>query len=291
MAYMKRRRTRSDRAIEHIDRLGTWTDVLLEPIFGKTGERVSFAQVFLRQDYKRALEGNPKAIKTMMQLLEAASKRQRARPGWRDDRPSFKIEKSSKAPDNQDFGLLLLGIGAVSSRDLERMPQRNEPGYESFIKGLRVTQLEGWVLEFAETNPDQFERSANYEQVSAQINVANRRDCAQWYAKRKRILADRVRITAPKDTRFKPGVSGNPKGRPTRFRGGLPMDDYLMKPVNFTQGGKTYRMTRIEALLRQVLAMAAKDEKIARIIMPFVVRLQKEEWLTASIEPIRFVRC
>lgn len=71
----------------------------------------------------------------------------------------------------------------------------------------------------------------------------------------------------PKNTQFKKGQSGNPKGRP---KGSANPDvlirKLLLKPVTVTQNGKATKVPVIEALLTKVLSMAASgDHKALRL--------------------------
>jgi hypothetical protein len=73
----------------------------------------------------------------------------------------------------------------------------------------------------------------------------------------------------PKDSRFKKGQSGNPRGRPKRRRMSV---SYLFRKVAGEQiaievdGGKMM-MTHLEALLRQVYTMALnKDADAVRLL-------------------------
>ena len=72
----------------------------------------------------------------------------------------------------------------------------------------------------------------------------------------------------PKNTQFKKGQSGNPKGRP---KGSTNPDvlirKLLLQPVTVTQNGKATKVPVIEALLTKVLSMAASgDHKALRLV-------------------------
>ena len=65
----------------------------------------------------------------------------------------------------------------------------------------------------------------------------------------------------PKHTRFKPGKSGNPKGRPKvrkNFRALLA--EALFKKVTVSDGGQIREISRVEALLTALVAKAIKGD-------------------------------
>lgn len=84
----------------------------------------------------------------------------------------------------------------------------------------------------------------------------------------------------PVETRFKPGVSGNPSGRSKTSSGPSAhvqtkklleiIRDEFSRTVSVTEGGKQRRMMRGEALVRQILNEAAKNPRffseIARLL-------------------------
>lgn len=76
----------------------------------------------------------------------------------------------------------------------------------------------------------------------------------------------------PKHTQFKPGTSGNPKGRPN---GAPPVEDLLLrearKLVTVKIGGKVEKISKIEALVRQLFRLALEgDLQAARMVMSYL---------------------
>ena len=73
----------------------------------------------------------------------------------------------------------------------------------------------------------------------------------------------------PRHTQFKPGESGNPKGRPKK-RASLneTILSYLKKLVTITNAGKTQRVPMIDAIVMAHVAKAAKgDHRSTRLVL------------------------
>ena len=70
----------------------------------------------------------------------------------------------------------------------------------------------------------------------------------------------------PAKTRFKPGTSGNPKGRPKGKRNlATDIRNVYTDEVIIREGEKTYRITRLEALLRKQLERAFRGDERATL--------------------------
>ncbi|WP_421992475.1 DUF5681 domain-containing protein [Qipengyuania sp.] len=71
-----------------------------------------------------------------------------------------------------------------------------------------------------------------------------------------------------KDTRFRKGRSGNPKGRPRKSAGGAPFDIILDKRIPGVVNGEQRELTAEEAMQRQTLkdAFAGKRLAIRRVL-------------------------
>ena len=78
----------------------------------------------------------------------------------------------------------------------------------------------------------------------------------------------------PVESRFKPGQSGNPSGRPKKKL--TPMEAFfaeLDKPIVVKEGGKKRRMTREQALLMKTYSDAmAGDPSSRRIVYSIIER-------------------
>jgi hypothetical protein len=73
----------------------------------------------------------------------------------------------------------------------------------------------------------------------------------------------------PKATQFKPGQSGNPKGRP---RGSKNLDtlfaEELAQPVSLTENGKRKKIPKRQALVKQIVNKAlSNDPKAAAVVL------------------------
>jgi hypothetical protein len=75
----------------------------------------------------------------------------------------------------------------------------------------------------------------------------------------------------PKQHQFKPGQSGNPKGRNTAAahrEGSFPLHRVLMEEIEVKVGDKKATMTFLEAILKKQVAKAlAGDNKSAQILL------------------------
>ena len=66
----------------------------------------------------------------------------------------------------------------------------------------------------------------------------------------------------PKSTQFKPGISGNPKGRPKGSRPvGSLLQDIIQQKIAVTENGKTRRLPVIEIMLRRLANNAMRGEQ------------------------------
>jgi uncharacterized protein DUF5681 len=66
----------------------------------------------------------------------------------------------------------------------------------------------------------------------------------------------------PRGTRFKPGTSGNPKGRPKRAPSPLGeiVNDVLNEPVKYRENGRARTGTRREVALKQLVQRAINGD-------------------------------
>lgn len=70
----------------------------------------------------------------------------------------------------------------------------------------------------------------------------------------------------PKDTRWKKGQSGNPKGRPKADRTGpLDISDILNEPVEVMENGKVKQISKFEAMMKKTAQKAIAGDVRATI--------------------------
>ena len=90
----------------------------------------------------------------------------------------------------------------------------------------------------------------------------------------------------PKHTRFKPGQSGNPKGRPKgRTNLVAVLERELMRMVEVSENGQTKRVTKQAALARSIIHRGIKgDHKSAELVMRHLAQISEAETAPSSSE-------
>jgi|SRR6185312_10198910 len=91
----------------------------------------------------------------------------------------------------------------------------------------------------------------------------------------------------PDDTKFKPGQSGNPRGRP---KGSKNLSTLMMEAardhVSANIGGKTQRISKIQATTMQLATKAASGDNAA--IAKFLAWVDEIETRAAAARPAQF---
>jgi len=80
----------------------------------------------------------------------------------------------------------------------------------------------------------------------------------------------------PKQSRFQPGQSGNPKGRPRRARGlKAELRRELDELVDITEHGKAQKLPKRRVVLKSLIAKAAKgDVRAADRVIQYMIQLE-----------------
>ena len=78
----------------------------------------------------------------------------------------------------------------------------------------------------------------------------------------------------PQQTRFQPGRSGNPKGRPKGSRSvGAILQDIIRQKIAVTENGKTRRMSTLEVMFRRLVNDALRsDARAMKLLLSLVDR-------------------
>jgi hypothetical protein len=78
----------------------------------------------------------------------------------------------------------------------------------------------------------------------------------------------------PMETRFQPGMSGNPRGRPRGSRSiGAVLRDVIQHKIAVTENGKTRRIAALEIMLRRLVNDAVRsDPKAVKLLLSLVDR-------------------
>lgn len=80
----------------------------------------------------------------------------------------------------------------------------------------------------------------------------------------------------PRETRFRKGRSGNPRGRPRGSRNFASLiEEALAEPVIITENGRRKKATKLQAIVKQVVNKAAQgDHRSIQLLIAFTERQQ-----------------
>jgi hypothetical protein len=81
----------------------------------------------------------------------------------------------------------------------------------------------------------------------------------------------------PKNSQFKPGQSGNPKGRPKGIKNlNTDLEEELNEKLVLTEAGKTIETTKQRAMLKSLFAKALKgDTRASNILLNLIIGLEQ----------------
>jgi Family of unknown function (DUF5681) len=92
----------------------------------------------------------------------------------------------------------------------------------------------------------------------------------------------------PKETQFKPGRSGNPKGRPKGPRSiGAILREAIGQKVPVAEGGRTRRLPALEVMLRRLVNEAMRsDPKAIKLLLSLVERYTESTELEPHLDEL-----
>jgi len=92
----------------------------------------------------------------------------------------------------------------------------------------------------------------------------------------------------PKHSRFKPGQSGNPKGRPKGARGlKTELAEELNERISVTESGSVRKVSKLRAVLKAMTAKALSgDPRAANVVLNLVQSVLDDEPADEKSKPI-----
>jgi hypothetical protein len=267
---------------------GVSLDIIADKDFGPGGTATT--TVLMRQQYREALEGSIPAIQIMLGLISANLK------GRKSDRDHGEIIRGDpdddrpREPENADLALLILGIAVMDDTELASLINADGELLSWRLWRKRPNRVEKWVADFALENSDLESDPMSKRGVAEAIVPEDRANVRLWDTHKDWIIATLMKTKGPGTTRFKPGRSGNYKGRPRKPEVLYPYDDFLMETVSVKIQGRKREVTRLDALMLQVTAMVLKNKRIARLVLKLTMRLHELEWNKVPEGPGEIIR-
>jgi hypothetical protein len=271
-----------------------WETLVTEQLHGETGQNYSTADLFLRKQYKLALEGNTRAIRVMMSMLKENNAERKKRcfyySEWDDPIAERRRRAIIRDRCRADPALLLLGIAVVDNRRVSMVGLPEDQGFEKRLRSMRPTHLADWVVDFARMRAVRHNLRISVCSGST-VRAEDDVDIRLWQANKGMLLERIVAAHGPSGSRFAKGQSPNPRGRPRKKPNSsceeFPFDGFFMEPVTIPFGSKSYVVTRLDALMWSLSIKAAKGEaKIAEVIAPTIIQLKLLKWKQSNLPKI-----
>lgn len=240
-------------------------DILLEPLYDlppqEGGKRISPFESLLRTEYRMALEGNGASLKTILKIMRHNERARAVRDG-RGPRAVFAPEPEPLC----DYHAILRKLGIAVrlippdfwTTDEYGRKVRDERAYERYP----TLKLLPWAFDAA-LERRRITDDKRIHSLARSVRAAGTEDhrpvaiTPEWPAK------------DPKETRFKKGQSGNPKGRPRKKRlEPLPFETFLDEQITMRINNEVRTMSRLEGLLYAQQARAMKGYRgVSRMLI------------------------
>lgn len=258
------------------------TNLLFEPMFrvgeGKQARKVSAAEIMLLRQYRDACEGKPSGMRAMIKVMRENQKvREREQKEREANAPIHftLIGGPGEDPCNADAALLILGVATIDRRRLGYLRQTDS---SRPIRWLLV--LEPDVLAAARQRPEAAKLDDRQEDAVARCTRPEQEPPVTQAELDGRSPYDHTLLPRdPKATRFRPGQSGNPKGRPPKDKLELPFDGFLNEVIPVPVEGSIREMTRLDALFYEMIKRGlGRDNRIEQTLFDLVVKEQARKF-------------
>lgn len=267
-----------------------WDEVALEPFHLLEGKRYSMSELVLMKRFKRAWQGDLKAVRDILKMLSlhTAARKVLDQPyddDWCDPKAQRRRRARRRDEHTADPALLLLGIAVVDNGALHKLGEPGDEGFDKRLLALSPTHLAEWVVEFAQGRPG-YDEAASRRHAGFMAMPEDHRAISQWRGRRADLLARIVAARGPGATKFRKGVSPNPRGRPRRrkvepVKPDLPYGDFFNEMVSMPSNGRVYTVSRLDALMCKLMSEALKgDEKLEALVAPIIIALEELNWKT-----------